>query len=282
MSNYQLFNRKFYQADEPIISSSNRGLCYGDGFFESMRISNGKAPFISAHWQRLQRVCAFLQIQIPEELTLQTFNQYALELAAKNGYSNARIRFQGFRQGSGRYAPDQSELGWVMVCQPLEESQYVMNKKGLHLEVCDSHQINPAPQSSFKTSNSLPYVLGGMYAQKNGLDDCFLVDANEFIAEATGSNVFLVKGNDLVTPDLSNGGVGGVMRSVVIQEAKACGLSVTTGLVSKEDILQADECFLTNASRGIQWVGAVGKKRYFKKVAEKLTLHINQKYGLLS
>jgi branched-chain amino acid aminotransferase len=282
MSTYQLFNGKFYEANEVIIPSSNRAFCYGDGFFESMRISNGNAPFVFPHWQRLQRVCAFLQILIPEKLTLQTFNRYALELVAKNGWQNARVRFQGFRQGAGRYAPDKSELGWVMVCQPLGESQYTLNQKGLRLEVCSSHQINPAPQSSFKTSNSLPYVLGGMYAQNNGLDDCFLIDSNGFIAEATGSNVFLVKDNELVTPDLSNGGVGGVMRSVVIQESKSCGLSAATVLLSKEDILQADECFLTNASQGVQWVGAVGKKRYFKKVAEKLTHHINQKFGLLS
>jgi branched-chain amino acid aminotransferase len=167
-----------------------------------------------------------------------------------------------------------------MVCQGLESSGYQLNKKGLHVEVCTTHSINPAPQSSFKSSNSLPYVLGGIFASENKLDDCFLLDCEGFIAEATGSNVFLLKGNELVTPDLSNGGVSGVMRSVVLQEAHTFGLKTTSELVSFEDVLEADECFLTNASKGIQWIGAVGKKRFYKRGAEKLINHINAKFQL--
>ncbi len=282
MSRSQLFNGEFYSGNECFISTSNRAFCYGDGFFESMRISNGKLPFVSAHWQRLQRACTFLQIQIPDDLTLESFNRYALDLAYRNGFDNARIRFQGFRSGAGKYAPEENALAWTMICQSFENSYYTLNKNGLRLEICDTHHINPAPQSSFKTSNSLPYVLGGMFAKRNRIDDCFLLDSNGFVAEATGSNIFLVQGSALSTPDLSNGGVGGVMRSVVIQEAKELGLSINTTLIAEQDVLEADECFLTNASKGIQWVGAVGKKRYFKKVGAGVLDHINKKFGLIS
>ena len=280
MSNFLLFNGELKREGEPLLPVTNRGFCYGDGFFESMRVSNGKAPFVKGHWQRLIRVCKFLRLQIPESLTEARFNQFALALVEKNGFKNARIRFQGYRLGEGRYAPENNFLGWSMVCQEFESSAYQLNKKGLHVEVCTTHSINPAPQSSFKSSNSLPYVLGGIFASDNKLDDCFLLDSEGFIAEATGSNVFLLKGNELVTPDLSNGGVSGVMRSVVLQEAKSLGLKTTSELISLEDVLEADECFLTNASSGIQWVGAVGKKRFYKRGAEKLINHINTKFQL--
>ncbi|MDB4655406.1 aminotransferase class IV [Flavobacteriales bacterium] len=282
MRKYQLYNGQIFPSEDPLLMTTNRGFRYGDGFFESMRVSNGKVPLIRGHWHRLERVCQFLKISIPEELNLKAFNQFAVQLASKNGFVNARIRFQGFRGGSGRYTPEANTLEWSMVCEPLQESYYTLNKTGLHLDFCSTHTINPAPQSSFKTSNSLPYVLGGIYASENKLDDCFLLDSTGSIAEATGSNVFLLKGKQLVTPDLLNGGVGGVMRSVVIQEAKAVGLEIVAKSVSKADVLGADECFLTNASKGIQWVGAVGKKRYFKRVASKLTDHINREFGLLS
>ena len=280
MSNFLLFNGELKRDGEPLLPVTNRGFCYGDGFFESMRVSNGKLPFVKGHWQRLIRVCKFLRLQIPELLTEERFSQFALALVEKNGFVNARIRFQGYRVGEGRYAPENNVLGWSMVCQELETSALQLNKKGLHLDVCTTHSINPAPQSSFKSSNSLPYVLGGIFASDNKLDDCFLLDSEGFIAEATGSNVFLLKGNELVTPDLSNGGVSGVMRSVVLQEAKSLELKTTSELVSLEDVLEADECFLTNASSGIQWVGAVGKKRFYKRGAEKLINHINTKFQL--
>ena len=279
MSNYLLFNGEFHAKEEALLTVANRSYSYGDGFFESIRISNGKMPLAKVHWQRILRTCAFLRIQVPVSFSERNFIQLAIALAKKNGFRNARVRFQGYRKGAGRYTPESNVLGWSMVCEQLEEDAYQLNKKGLRVEVCTTHRINPAPQSSFKSSNSLPYVLGGMFVSDNKLDDCFLLDSEGFIAETTGSNVFLLKGNQLVTPDLSRGGVSGVMRSVVLREAAHLGLTTSTELVLPEDVLEADECFLTNATRGIQWVGAVGKKRFYKRCAEKLNAHINLAYG---
>ena len=282
MSRYQVFNGQYFPENEPLVHATNRGFNYGDGFFESIRVSNGKAPFIQLHWNRLQRACQILQITIPEELTLKTFHNQVLFLADRNGESNSRIRFQGFRQGAGRYTPEASQLGWSITSLPLETSHYVLNKTGLKVEVCRTHTINPAPQSTFKSTNSIPYVLASIEKQKRGLDDVFLTDSEGFLAEATGSNIFLVKDKMLLTPDLSNGGVAGVMRNVVIAVAKEAGFQIKEGLLKMDDALEADECFLTNATRGLQWVGAINKKRYFKRISSKLTDTINQKFVLIS
>ena len=282
MSKYVLFNGEFHSDGTGLLCLSNRGFCYGDGFFESIRVSNGRSPFVKGHWQRVRQVCKFLRIEIPDTLTEQSFNEFVLALAHRNGFNNARVRFQAYRMGEGRYAPESNRLGWSMVCEELDRSEYVLNKVGLHVGFCNTHHINPAPQSSFKSSNSLPYVMASMFVSDHGLNDCFLLDHKGFVAESTGSNVFLLKGNELLTPDLSNGGVPGVMRSVVLQEARALGLKTTERLVTKQDVLSADECFLTNATRGIQWVVAVDKKRFYKRGAEKLLAHINSKYGLIS
>lgn len=282
MSTVQLVNGKFLLTSDGVLRTDNRGFCYGDGFFESMRVSKGNVPFLRGHWKRLLRVTAFLRMELPSSFTEQMFGAYAMELAMRNGFENARIRFQGYRMGAGRYSPENNMLGWSMICQPLESSEYQLNKTGLNVGFCTSHTINPAPQSSFKTSNSLPYVMGGIFASENGFDDCFLLDVRGNVAEATGSNVFLLKGNKLMTPDLSNGGVAGVMRTVVLREATDLGLTTSQIKMRKEDVLEADECFLTNATRGIQWVGAVEKKRYFKRCSSRFTDHINRKFDLLS
>ncbi len=167
-----------------------------------------------------------------------------------------------------------------MTCQELTSAAFQLNKKGLLVGVCSTVRINPKPQSSFKTSNSIPYVLGGLYAQQMNWDDCMMLDSEGFIAESTNSNVFLIKDNTLFTPDLSNGGVKGVMRSRVIDVAEKTGFEVKTVLLTEADLNSADEFFLTNSVRGIQWVAAFGRKRYYKKKAELLLKHLNLIVGL--
>lgn len=280
MKRFLLHNGQFLDDDDRLVEATNRSFRYGDGFFESMRMFNGQIPFVHLHWMRLQRAAAYLHIPLPNGFTAGGLHEYAKQLSSKNGLPNARIRFQGYRSGGWLYTPDSSRMEWVMTCEPMASGPYELNKVGLHVEICTSHRINPAPQSSFKSNNSLPYVMGGIFARQHGLDDCFLLDANSNIAEATGSNVFLQKGAELITPDLLHGGVPGVMRSVVIDEAKKIGFTVTERPVQVSELALADECFLTNASKGIQWVGAVGRKRYFKKFAAKLVTSINRSFGL--
>lgn len=279
---YQVYNGQFFPSEDCLIHVSNRGFNYGDGFFESVRVCNGRVPFISLHWKRLNKACKTLHISIPESFDAKAFGRQVLALAEKNGEANSRIRFQGFRKGAGRYAPEESVLGWSMTSLKIESSHYSLNKAGLKIGLCETHTINPAPQSSFKSTNSIPYVLASIEAKKRGWDDCFLKDAEGFLAEATASNIFLVQGKTIITPDLSNGGVAGVMRDVLLSVAPELGLQTKVGLVSLDDVLEADECFLTNATRGIQWVAAINKKRFFKREAEKLTDHLNRKFGLIS
>ncbi|MCB9192092.1 MAG: aminotransferase class IV [Flavobacteriales bacterium] len=275
---YQMFNGELVGEDENLIHVSNRGFRYGDGFFESMRLSNGKLLFSDLHWKRLVLACDVLRIKIPSDLTPEVLRSKALQLAKANQEPNSRIRFQGFRSGSGRYNPESSVLSWAMVSEPIDEPTYSLNKRGITIGICNGHSINPLPQSGFKSCNSVPYVLGSIYAQEHGWDDCLLLDAEGFIAEGTGSNVFLVQGKALITPDLQHGGVPGVMRTVLLHEAQTLGFEILPQLVKEDDLLEADECFLSTATRGIVWVGAFGKKRYFKRVAEQLVKHINAKY----
>jgi branched-chain amino acid aminotransferase len=275
---YQLFNSQVVDLKTNVIHTTNRSFRFGDGFFESMKVANGKVLFADLHWKRLVHACSILRINIPKEFTVDVFRAESEKLARLNSEPHSRIRFQGFRAGSGRYTPDTSVLNWIMTSDPIENAEYMLNRKGLCVGVCDAHRINPLPQSGFKSCNAVPYVLGGIYASQKGWDDCLMLDTEGFIAEGTSSNVFLVQGNVLVTPTLENGGVPGVMRSVLMHLGQQAGFEVSAKLVTEDDLLSADECFLSTATRGIVWVGAFGKKRYFKRVAEQLVKQINAKY----
>jgi branched-chain amino acid aminotransferase len=275
---YQLFNSKVVDSQTNVIDTTNRSFRYGDGFFESMKVANGKVLFADLHWNRLVHACSILRINIPKEFTVDVFRAESEKLARLNAEQHSRIRFQGFRAGAGRYTPDTSVLNWIMTSEPIENAEYTLNQKGLCVGVCDAYSINPLPQSGFKSCNAVPYVLGGIYASQKGWDDCLMLDAEGFIAEGTGSNVFLVQGNVLVTPTLENGGVPGVMRSVLMHLGQESSFEVSAKLVTEDDLLSAHECFLTTATRGITWVSAFQKKRYFKKTASKLVEQLNRRY----
>ncbi|MDP6908614.1 MAG: aminotransferase class IV, partial [Flavobacteriales bacterium] len=210
MSGFQLFNGELVREDAAVIQTTNRCFSYGDGFFESIRVSNSKPLFIEEHWKRIQLTADFLQILIPEEFSIFSFEKSIKLLCVKNEFKHARIRFHVFRIGRGKYTPTDNAFGWSMKVSELDSEHYRLNKKGLIVGVCSTHRINPKPQSSFKTSNSIPYVLGGMYAKQMNWDDCLMLDSAGFIAESTNSNIFVLKDNSVLTPDLSNGGVNGV------------------------------------------------------------------------
>ena len=125
---YQLLNGVFYPAEENLIHASNRAFNFGDGFFESIRVSNGNAPFIHQHWKRLTHACEILQISVPAAFTVNAFRNSVLSLAQKNDEPNSRVRFQGFRAGAGKYTPERSELGWSATSIPMETSEYRLNR----------------------------------------------------------------------------------------------------------------------------------------------------------
>ncbi|MBC7400896.1 MAG: aminotransferase class IV, partial [Mucilaginibacter sp.] len=130
--------------------------------------------------------------------------------------------------------------------------------------------------SNIKTCNSLTYVMAGLYKAQNNLDEVFLLNQNGFLCEASSSNVFVWYQNHLYTPALSEGCVEGVMRQVIINIAKKSNIPVTEAQINPEILYEADEVFLTNASKGIQCVMGYGIKRYFNKVSKVFMDELNK------
>ena len=133
--------------------------------------------------------------------------------------------------------------------------------------------------SGFKSGNSMIFVLAGLYAKEKGVNNCLILNNKNTIAEAIGANVFVVKGNVILTPSLQEGCVDGIMRRVVIETARQNGIKIYDNCsIELKDLERADEIFLTNAINGIQWVSAFNKNRYFNKMSKSLLSLINKKY----
>ena len=155
--------------------------------------------------------------------------------------------------------------------------EYQLNQKGLVLGIYDEIRKPKNMLAEIKSANALLFVLAGIHKNKYHFDDCLLLNEQGNIIEATSSNVFLVKGNQLFTPPLEDACLPGIMRSLLLSIAEEAEIEVKQLSISIADLEVADEVFLTNAVSGIRWVLGYGPKRYFNQKAKFLIQKINNK-----
>jgi branched-chain amino acid aminotransferase len=273
---YINFNGEIIPADTTLLTIANRAFRYGDGLFESMRVMKGKLKFPELHAERLQKGMKALKIDGYSQADSWFLKEKVEELARRNKIKHGRLRLTVFRDAEGLYTPTQNKMAYCLEIQPIDEPRYFLNERGL---IMDVYTELPKPLnwlSNIKTCNSLVYVMAAIYKQQNKLDDVFLINQNRYLCEANSSNIFVWYQNHLYTPALSEGCVEGVMRKVVIQLALDNNIPVTEAQINPEILNEADEVFLTNATKGIQWVMGYGVKRYFNRISKALMDELNK------
>lgn len=267
------YNGQILSVSTPIIGANNRAFRYGDALFETIRMVGGKALFLDIHLIRLKAGMQLLQMIAPAEWTTRFWEQAILELGKKNKVvKDARIRLTVFRNEGGLYTPHTNQVSFLLELTPLDTDGYELNAKGLMIDCFLEMPKHKGPLASIKSANALPYILAGIYAKKNQLDDCLLVNEQGNLVEAVAANVYLVKNNTIYTPALSEGCVAGVMREVLKQK-----MGFVEQQIVPAALLEADEVFLSNAVKGIQWVGGYKAKRYFNRVSKELIGLLSQK-----
>jgi len=162
-----------------------------------------------------------------------------------------------------------------MEASAMEEQSYELNRKGLIIDVYDEIVKPVNKLSNYKTSNSLLYVMAGIYKKQHRLDEAFILNQHGFLCESISSNVFVVYDKQIYTPALSEGCIAGVMRNVVMRMAKSNDISIIEAQINPEVLNEAEEVFVTNATSGIRWVMGYGKKRYFNEVTKSLGTLLN-------
>lgn len=270
------YNGAIIPAEQQVLQLNNRAFKYGDGLFESMRMIKGTLQFVHLHSKRLQTGMKTLKMDDYELFNVDFLREKARELSTRNKSKNGRLRLTVFRDSDGLYTPADNKTGYSIEWETLEEQQYSLNIRGL---IMDLYKDVPKPVnilSNLKTCNSLPYVLAGVYKQKNRLDDAFILNQDGFLCESISSNIFIKYDGILYTPALSEGCIKGVMRQVVMELCLKNSISVTEAQINPQILDQAEEVFLTNATRGIQWVLGFNRKRYFYETSKFLSAKLNE------
>ncbi len=268
----QNFNGEIIDEEKLSLLQNNRAFLYGDGFFESMRWQNNQINFFCDHLERVNKACSLLKLQTPFDI--ETLQEKVKALADANQIKeSARVRLIMFRISNGAYLPDENNTGYTIIIQPLPHRDYILNEKGLHLDFYTEQTKSSSSISTIKSLNCNVSVLGSIYAREKKMDDAILFNNHNRAIEATGSSLFIVKNNRIITPPLSDGCADGVMRKQIFLCASKLNIEAVEQSLTQKDIINADEVFITNVVRGIQWVERIQEKIFEKSISEQLSRH---------
>jgi len=261
-----------------IFTSQNRAFRYGDALFESIRMFDGRLPFLSYHYERLLNGMEVLGYDIPAHYEVSFFEneiRRLIETTEKND-QNHRIRLSVYRTDGGLYTPKSDKPIFIIEHKKTTDNQFFINKNGLKIGLYDEIKLPLSPLSNLKTSNALPYILAARFCKKNQLDDCIIFNQADRIAETYKANIFLMKNNKIYTPPLTEGCIEGVMRRIIIELLLEMKNEVIETTLSLQDLREGQGIFISNATRGVQWVAEIKDvKNYEKLLVNEITERIN-------
>jgi branched-chain amino acid aminotransferase len=257
-----LFNGKMVDSSEPVLLAANRGYRYGDGLFETMKLQNSTVLHSGFHFERLFAGLSLLKFEVSKFFISEKLLTEITQLCKKNKCEKlARIRLSVFRGNGGLYDEDKA-LQYIIECWPLAETVNQLNENGLVIDIYPDAQKSCDIFSNLKSASFLPYNMAAQYAKANKLNDCLVLNTKGHIADSTIANVFLIYGNKIITPPLADGCINGVMRRYLIQELSKSSYEIVQQSITVQQLENADEVFLTNAIRGMQWVRQFRNKCY--------------------
>ncbi|MBI4027473.1 MAG: aminotransferase class IV [Verrucomicrobia bacterium] len=239
--NLVFLNRRFVPADQAGFSVFDRGLLYGDGLFETVRIYGGKFFRLAAHLRRMFNGLKALGIKAP--YTHAEMEIFTRELAMTNRITEGFARIVVSRgEGFLGFSPRGCTTPHVAIC--VRERYVAMRRKEAWHLTAAKRPISPLP---FKSLSYLPNVLAKKEAEDDGFDEAILFDAKGTVIEATGSNIFLWTDGKLITPPLSTGCLPGITRAEVIKVARREGFHLVEKAFGIRECRKAHGIFLTNS-----------------------------------
>lgn len=276
-------NGKLFSEEDAKISPHNRGLFYGDAVFETVRISSIKILFWEDHYLRLMASMRIMRMDIPMKFTMEYLEEQILTTinASHPGAQATKARLTVYRNKGGLYTPTNSAVSFLITSETLDTPFYLHNSKPYEIELFKDYYLNSGLLSTIKSNNKLLHVLGGIYAKENNYDNCLLLNENKMVVEALNGNLFLVLGNTIKTPPVTDGCLRGILRKQLLDMAKQLpNYTFEETTISPFELQKADELFITNVITGIQPISKYRKKEYGNQVSKDLITKLNVKIRL--
>jgi branched-chain amino acid aminotransferase len=271
------FNGTMVSEDTNILTQ-NRAFLYGDAVFETVKIVNAKILFLEDHYFRLMASMRVIRMEIPMNFTMEFLEEQIVSLAIANALSSScRARITVFRNDGGYYLPKINTVSFLIHTIGIEDILYPFNQAKYEVDLFKDFYVTKQLLSSIKTTNKILNITASIFASENGYDNCLLLNDSKNVVEAIQGNLFMLTGNKLITPPVSEGCLNGVMRKQVLEFAKKMdNLEVVEEAISPFDLQKADELFITNVIKGIQPITKYRKKEFGIVVAKVLLEKLNE------
>lgn len=271
------FNGTIGSNDSNLLTQ-NRAFLYGDAVFETVKIVNSKILFLEDHYFRLMSSMRVIRMEIPMNFTMENLEEQILALAkAKNSAISARARITVYRNDGGYYLPKTNAVSFLINVEELDKALYAINPGDYVVDLFTDFYVTRHLLSSIKTTNKIINITASIFADENGLDNCLLLNDAKNVVEALQGNIFMLKGNTLITPPVSEGCLNGVMRKQILALARKMeNLEVVEQAISPFDLQKSDELFITNVIKGIQPITQYRKKTFAVNLSTILVQKLNE------
>ena len=237
---------KYYDERGAKISVFDHGLLYGDGIFEGIRAYNARVFKLKEHIDRLFASARSIMLTIP--ITHAEMMKAVVVTCRRNQIRDGYIRLLVTRGvGTLGLNPNRCKRpSVVIIADKIQLYPPELYQKGMAIvTVPTTRNLHSALNPAIKSLNYLNNILAKIEALNAGCEEALMLNAEGYVAECTGDNVFMVKGGQLLTPPLSAGALYGITRQVVMEIAAESGLRVGEPNLTRHDLFNADECFLT-------------------------------------
>jgi branched-chain amino acid aminotransferase len=237
---------QYFDESNAKISVFDHGLLYGDGIFEGIRAYNGRVFKLKEHIDRLFYSAKAILLTIP--MSHQELVQAVVNTCRENKLRDGYIRLVVTRGAGGLgLNPNKCKRpSVIIIADKIQLYPVEYYEKGLEIiTVPTTRNLHSALNPAIKSLNYLNNILAKIEANNGGCEEAIMLNNEGYVAECTGDNIFIVKGEELLTPPLSAGALYGITRAVVIDLARNSGLKVSEPNLTRYDIFNADECFLT-------------------------------------
>lgn len=226
------------------ISAQDRGLHYGDGVFETLAVRDGKPLLWQQHMQRLHAGCARLGIPAPAAALLAVEAGQVCAGAAHAVLKIIVTRGEGVR---GYRAVPPLQTTRLVALYPWPDWPEANAQHGVRVRVCDTRLARNPALAGIKHLNRLEQVLARNEWQDTSIAEGLMLDTADHVIEGTMSNLFVVKGGQLLTPEIDSCGVAGIMRGAIVELAARHGITCEITALSLQQLREADEIFLCNS-----------------------------------
>jgi len=243
---------KYYSRADAKVSVFDHGLLYGDGVFEGLRIYNGKVFKLKEHIERLYFSAKAILLDIPMEE--EDLENAVIDTVKANKKINGYIRLV-ITRGEGLLGLDPAQCKKASVIIIVDDLQLYPEeyyKKGIQIVTAPTRRIRPdSLDPRIKSLNYLNNIMAKIEAKQAGCLEAVMLNSEGFVSECTADNIFIVKDNEILTPAPYHGALDGITMRTVMEIAQSLGIKTSESAITRYDLYNADECFLTGTGAEI-------------------------------